>query len=974
MNPKKVNSKRKIEATIAIILVLSMALIALGSLSSASAYNYNSATAAAVAAGMYWNGMDANASATRLLMWTRFGDNVPTHMYLIAAPNPVGQNEPFTIIMMNPQVPPGAMISGSGVHVRWTYQIDVTKPNGDTQTIPSKTGVYTSDSTGSTITTYTPDQVGNYTFVGRFIGFRYLWNSTNEGVANDYYGVYLQSSSYTLNVQVTTTPSVLAELPLIQTIPDKFWTRPIEGQNDQWGLTVASNWLSGPNDRDYGGAENRFAYTTGMAPNSPHIIWTRPTEDNGIVGGYGYGRTYAGNAFNAGSQYQPRFTNPIIMYGRLYYSPNIYYSGSSEMYDCVDLKTGALIWEMNLTGGAGNVGGLGVSYTANTPQFGYYYSQDDGNEHGIVNPGTLFSSNYALGMQPERGLPYLHFSSVPSGFEVKGVAGENLRYALTNVGNSTNQIWMLSQWNSTKMTGIGGAGSTPSSQTTPGNCPLVPANPGGRYWNGTFWVTSSERTAQGFASVTSPAYDWNITVTGLPAGFTWSGPTILAAQYGDILFGRNGSWATGTSAPSWAYADTVTVWAISLKPQRLGQLLYMETIQTDFPDTNTNVMFERASAPENAFVGIKVPDCSFVAWNMTTGEQIFETGADQNVNAYGYFTWPSLISQTQTKMAYGNLYTAGYVGAVSCYSLKDGTLVWRDEENSGGMKLQNFVLMEGLIADGKIYVGTHEHSADTPLYKGERVRCYNAYTGAKIFNMTGWAYPMTWALADNVIIYWNNYDAQVYALSKGPTALTVTSPDVAVATGQPFMIKGTVMDVSPGTEQTQLKYDFPTGLPAVSDDWMGPWMEYAYMQKAKPADATGVNVVLDIVGPDGTHYGAGAVSDDTGAYAATWSAPAAGVYKVTATFKGSESYFASSAGTYFVAAAAAVAPVVVTPTPTTAPTVTPPPTEAPTASPSPIQPTPPTNPGISTEAYVAIAAVIIIAIVAAIALILRRRK
>jgi hypothetical protein len=234
---------------------------------------------------------------------------------------------------------------------------------------------------------------------------------------------------------------------------------------------------------------------------------------------------------------------------------------------------------------------------------------------------------------------------------------------------------------------------------------------------------------------------------------------------------------------------------------------------------------------------------------------------------------------------------------------------------------------------------------------------------------------MTWALADNVLIYWNNYDAQVYALSKGPTALTVSTPDVAVPAGTTLMIKGTVMDVSPGTEQTQVKYDFPTGVPAVSDDWMGDWMEYVYMQKAKPANAVGVNVILDITGPDGTHYGAGAVSDDTGAWAATWSAPAAGVYKVTATFPGSESYFASSAGSYFVASTPA-APVVVVPTPTPSqPTITPPPTASPevTVSPTQATPPPPTG-GLPVEAYVAIASIVIIAIVAAIALILRRRS
>ena len=222
-------------------------------------------------------------------------------------------------------------------------------------------------------------------------------------------------------------------------MPTEYWTRPIEGQNDQW-YTVSSNWLSGSHDRDNGGGENRYQ-ADGIAPNSPHILWTRPTEDNGIVGGANLSRTDSGNAFNAGSQYQPRWTNQVIMFGRLYYSPNPLSSGSSSYMDCVDLRTGELIYEVNTGADQGNTGGLGVSTTANMFQFGYYYSQDDPNQHGIQNPGWLFSSNYAIGYQPARGFPWLNISSVPTGgFEFNMPNGENVRY---NIGGSTSTGFYL---------------------------------------------------------------------------------------------------------------------------------------------------------------------------------------------------------------------------------------------------------------------------------------------------------------------------------------------------------------------------------------------------------------------------------------------------------------------------------------------------------------------------------------------------
>src|SRR5665647_598232 len=347
---------------ITMILVTSMA-ISIGSLQTTQAVirngiNYDQATADAIDAGMYWNGMNSNASASRLLLWTRFHDQIPTWTFGIASPNPVGVGQTFNVIMMNPQVPPSALLTNP---IRYTFNIVVTKPDGTTESLPTagqssnlnvqggQGGIsgdhFVSDSTGSTYTAYTPDQIGNYSFLVKFNELRYLWNSTNGGGDANYYGTVFKASQYTLIVKVQQEPVSINGLPILEPVPTEYWTRPIEGQNDQW-YTISSNWLCNSNDRDNGGGENRYQ-ADGTAPNSPHILWTRPTEDNGIVGGTGTGRTDSGNAFNAGSQYQPRFNTQIIMYGRLYYSPNVIYQGTSELFDCVDLKTGELIYEVN---------------------------------------------------------------------------------------------------------------------------------------------------------------------------------------------------------------------------------------------------------------------------------------------------------------------------------------------------------------------------------------------------------------------------------------------------------------------------------------------------------------------------------------------------------------------------------------------------------------------------------------------------
>ena len=77
---KFVKSKTK---AIAVALFLMFAM-AVSIFASPFAYGWNSATQAAVDAGMTWDfpGADGyDASASRLLMWERYGDEVPTWVY-----------------------------------------------------------------------------------------------------------------------------------------------------------------------------------------------------------------------------------------------------------------------------------------------------------------------------------------------------------------------------------------------------------------------------------------------------------------------------------------------------------------------------------------------------------------------------------------------------------------------------------------------------------------------------------------------------------------------------------------------------------------------------------------------------------------------------------------------------------------------------------------------------------------------------
>jgi hypothetical protein len=130
------------------------------------------------------------------------------------------------------------------------------------------------------------------------------------------------------------------------------------------------------------------------------------------------------------------------------------------------------------------------------------------------------------------------------------------------------------------------------------------------------------------------------------------------------------------------------------------------------------------------------------------------------------------------------------------------------------------------------------------------------------------------------------------------------------------VIQGTVNDISPGTKEDALTLRFPSGVAAVSDASMSDWMLYVYKQFARPSNATGVEVTLDAVDPNGNfvHIGT-ATSDSSGLFNYAWPTPdIPGKYLVIATFAGSKSYYASYAETAIVVSEAPPA----TPTPTPA--------------------------------------------------------
>ncbi len=850
---------------------------------------------------------------------------IPTYAYIVVTPDRAGIGQNVAVVFWLNWVPPGA---GGIAGDRWrNLKVDVTKPDGTKETL----GPFTSDPIGGGYSVYTPSQLGTYKFVFTFPGQvpsmygptglisvnNALWDFIND--------TFLPSSAETTLTVQQQPLQLIPEYPL----PTNYWTRPIEGQNTNWA-TIASNWLGGEPAATYNIQPN------GIAPNSPHIMWTRPLQDGGVVGG-----SYPGITYYAGDSYEMRFNNPMIINGRLYYDLPLSHAKTGGGYLCVDLLTGEKIWWEN--------------WTSALPAFGEIYEYETINQHGVLPAGKLWRTVGTTwnAYDSLTGSWLYTLTNVPSGTNIYGETGEITRYVL-NSNNKWLALWNNSQHN------VGLEISTDEF--------------GGVSANALQWRPNGKTVNM------STAYSWNVT---LPASVP-SGSSINYVIPNDLLLCNTPTQTLGGNV---AFSTiTYTVYAISLKPATRGQLLWSKVYTP--PGGNITRQIGPVDKLNRVFTTIDKETMQWSGYSLDNGNLLWGP-VGTNLRGYSYYDSRSGGAGSSQSIYQGKLYVGGYNGIIYCYDTKNGNLLW--VYGTGGPGNSTFSGLEniwgyiptflGAFADGKVYTFTQEHSVNMPIYKGALIRCLNATTGAEIWTLPGFAsstsfYSRLGAIADGYLSYFNTYDGLVYCVGKGPSATTVSAPDTAIPSGTQVLMQGTVADQSAGAKQKVDDGEFNI-VPAMSDASMSEWMQYIYMQKPKPTDATGVKVHLTAVDPNGNFQDIGTTtSDASGSYATTWTPPVPGLYTVTASFEGSESYYPSSGVTHFNVVSAPSAQPTSTP-----PIQTPPPTSGPT--PTPVTPTPtspspsvapPPEGGIPTMTYIAIAAAAIIMIVVAAAIALRRRK
>ncbi len=777
-----------------------------------------------------------------------------TQAYISASPNPVGVGQQALIYVWLQYTIQGVNVAND-IRFR-NYQLTITRPDGVEETV---NWPIVQDTTSSAYTPYTPEQLGTYNLTFNFPGQTFDYGGAYD---NDTY----TPSSATMELIVQQDPvSKLPETPL----PTEYWSRPINAQNHDWD-TISSNWLGGS-------ASSDIWQKNGAGPRSAHIMWAKPLEFGGMVGGglnqVGGREEIVDLTYYSGFSYNTRFGSPIIMNGILYYRLPMGERGSGGGVVAVDLQTGEELWSSETI----------------TPSFGQLYNFQTPNQHGVV--GAILwqtSGSTWIGYDQFTMQNIINLTGVPSGTEEYGNDGSIVRYVFSY--STTNRNGTLRLWNNTA--------AITSNQELYGG----PAWPNGNPVS----INAS----------TDDAYSWSVPITADLIGS--SSPAIVGTIPGEILLGRSSS-VTLTSTPR-PNDNPWTMWAISLKPETRGQLLWIK----DYPAPANNITRMLKWQPIDPITR---------AWSMTD----FETG---QATAYsmdtGELLWGPLGEQPGFQYyatreglpAYGNLYITGYGGVVFCYSMANGTLLWTYGNGGPGNSTSseaetpwgNYPTHAAAFADGMIFTMSGEHSPNTPLYKGYRARAIDAFTGEEIWTLLDWSAsglgtsvaPV--AIADGYMSFTNAYDGRVYTVGKGPTQMTVTAPDTASPLGASITIKGTITDISAGTKQKEQAARFPNGVPAVSDESQTAWMEYVYMQQPRPMDTVGVPIVLSVVDANGNYRNIGETNSTDGFYSLNWKPDIEGPYTLYASFAGSESYWPSNAVTAF-----SVDPAAPTPPPTETP-------------------------------------------------------
>jgi hypothetical protein len=740
--------------------------------------------------------------------------------------------------------------------------ITIERPDGRVDKIEN----IRTDSTATTGRIYVPSVAGLHKCTAHFPEQPIV----NEGRFTPPAGTILEAAdSIVLELEVTEEPVIHHPgFPL----PTEYWTRPIHGMLREWA-PIAANSVWG-----IGFPDNRYLPYNEDAPETAHVLWTKETQMGGIAGGE------SGDiSVETGAAYEAKFTYATVLGGTLYYNPREA-RYPTETVTAVDLRTGEERWSRLLVSPDGESHKL---------SFGQAFTWLSYNYQGVFY--FLWSTDvYAVsGVPTQQGNTYNAFDAttgdwiytminVPSGVEAWDDNGAFYRYAI-----DYENKWMA-LWNSSRVVSAQGS-----------------FRPHGRVYD------CNER-----------GWEWNVTLpdeipTNVRGSDGYQRNGFRFAKVGDKIIGCNAtSYAREIVGPCYVYG-------VDVSEGHEGRLLFYEEYDVEAISGEAAHVMRWAETwfdwETDTFLQWSRVMHQFYAFSGSTGKYLWQTTETELDSGYGLD-----IYGTNSAIHDGHIWLLHYGGNLYKYSMEDGSTEWivKIEDPYTEYTLANSwgTAYAGLfLCDDKVYIIHHEHSYNQPIDRGAPVAAYDAETGEEVWRwnaaISGYS-GTSFGLADSVLFFQNCYEMRIYAVGKGPSATTATAPDVSTELGNSVLIKGTVMDISPGTNTPNALMRFPNGVPAAADEGMSEWMQYVYQQFPKPANAAGVEVVIYVLDANGNYYEVGRTTTDaSGGFKLSFEPLVPGDYTVIACFEGSKSYWPSNANTYMSVTEAPAASPAPTPVP-----------------------------------------------------------
>ena len=791
--------------------------------------------------------------------------------FLSCSPNPVGAGQ---ILLVNMWI---TFPAGEGKFMNG-YTVTVKHPDGTSGTVVLQS--YVAD--GTAYFDYVPTVTGLWqfqmSFPGEYFPAGFYGNGVYEttpfidstGAAAIYNPSDYVAAATSDWINVTVQQAQVAswdglEYAANNYLPASYWTHPIEPNNRGWA-TIAGNFPFYESNIAQLQATNSWhdEWYGPFVPavNTAHILWSTIGTLSGVVGGE------LGAQSNVGTPgpTTPFDTPSIIYMGRCYETVTKSINGGpvQQYAECYNLQTGQIIYDdpyFSSSMTAAQAVGTNV-----TPTYLMYWNGVD-----LSVPGSAADAA----------------AIVDAGAIVASQGGYQLyRINLVTGAITTNVTTPFVQRTGTVVAGPPGAPTV-----TQGAVSDIPSF---CFYDGYFlsfqWRYSTITSYDGVNNliIAYNGYMVNWTEQGAASGATFSNSIANGGRIADNISVTLPESFRTIYEPNFGYGygayDPVT--GISITENRFiyGGFYGSFWEATSFVNSTTpiggsatvlwnittpndpNDMVD-AYRPTNGWCrdGIYAYEMErgFIqARNEYTGVIMWNTTTEDATTGQSY-PWGEFWMYDEAAYGFGNnalLYAVGYAGV---YALNEtsGAIVWHyndvsvpfetpytDLENGtyvNEYSVQDIRVVGSGGSDGIVYVSNNEHTPTLPPERGWGLIALNATTGGELWKVDGTRMQVA-AASDGYLVTSSNYDGKVYVLGKGPSATTVSVPQVGIAANTPVMISGTVLDQSPNQP----------GTPCISDASMSTWMDYLNMQMPiggiyNNITIYGVPVTLYAVNPNG---------------------------------------------------------------------------------------------------------------------------